>query len=112
MAGGYGGLYVSDPPEGEYSDLARRIEELTDHFCREEGVRWFRRLIGDEPVDRPIQQRHVPAGGNSIKGLEHMVRAPSHSMLAGLGCPNGCEFCATSAFFQRKKIRVASPESL
>ena len=57
VAGGYGGLYVSDPPEGEYTDLARRIEELTDHFCQDEGVRWFRRLIGDEPAERPISQR-------------------------------------------------------
>ena len=39
VAGGYGGLYISDPPEGEYTDLALRIEELTDHICREEGVR-------------------------------------------------------------------------
>jgi haloalkane dehalogenase len=33
-------------------------------------------------------------------------------VLAGLGCPNGCEFCATSAFYQRKKIRLCSAESL
>ena len=33
-------------------------------------------------------------------------------VLAGLGCPNGCEFCVTSAFYQRKKVRVCSAESL
>jgi haloalkane dehalogenase len=112
VAGGYGGLYISDPPEGEYTDLALRIEELTDHICREEGVRWFRRLIGDEPAERPIRQRFIPAGGNAIKGLEHLARARQPMVLAGLGCPNGCEFCATSAFYNRKKIRVASAESL
>jgi haloalkane dehalogenase len=112
VAGGYGGLYVSDPPEGEYTDLARRIEELTDHFCQDEGVRWFRKLIGDEPVERPIRQRFLPAGGSAIKGLEHLARARQPMVLAGLGCPNGCEFCATSAFYRRKKLRVCSPESL
>jgi haloalkane dehalogenase len=112
VAGGYGGLYINDPPEGEYTDLARRIEELTDHFCQEEGVRWFRRLIGDEPAERPIRQRFMPTGGNAIKGLENLFRSRQPMVLAGLGCPNGCEFCATSAFYNRKKIRVASPESL
>jgi haloalkane dehalogenase len=112
VAGGYGGLYVSDPPEGEYTDLARRIEELTDHFCQDEGVRWFRRLIGDEPAERPIGQRFIPAGGSAIKGLEHLARASQPMVLAGLGCPNGCEFCSTSAFYNRKKIRVCSAESL
>jgi radical SAM superfamily enzyme YgiQ (UPF0313 family) len=112
VAGGYGGLYITDPPEGEYTDLARRIEELTDHFCQEEGVRWFRRLIGDEPVERPIRQRYLPAGGNAIKGLEHLFRSQQPMVLAGLGCPNGCEFCTTSAFYQRQKIRVCSAESL
>jgi len=112
VAGGYGGLYVSDPPEGEYTDLARRIEELTDHFCQDEGVRWFRRLIGDEPAERPIRQRFLPAGGNAIKGLEQLARARQPMVLAGLGCPNGCEFCVTSAFYQRKKLRVCSAESL
>jgi haloalkane dehalogenase len=111
-AGGYGGLYVSDPPEGEYADLARRIEQLTDHFCQQEGVRWFRRLIGDEPAERPIRQRHLPAGGNAIKGLEQLARARQPMVLAGLGCPNGCEFCVTSAFYERKKVRVCSAESL
>jgi len=112
VGGGYGGLYVSDPPEGEYTELARRIEQLTDHFCQEEGVRWFRRLIGDEPAERPIRQRFLPAGGNAIKGLEQLARARQPTVLAGLGCPNGCEFCVTSAFYRGKKLRVCSAESL
>ncbi len=112
VAGGYGGLYVTDPPEGEYTELAHRIKELTDHFCHDEGVRWFRRLIGDEPVERPISQRFLPAGGSAIKGLDHLFRACQPMVLAGLGCPNGCEFCVTSAFYKKQKIRVCSPESL
>jgi hypothetical protein len=112
VAGGYGGFYVSDPPEGEYTNLARRIKELTDHFCWDEGVRWFRRLIGDEPAERPIRQRFIPAGSNSIKGLQHLSSFRQPVVLAGLGCPNGCEFCVTSAFYGRRKIRVCPAESL
>lgn len=112
VAGGYGGLYVSDPPEGEYTDLARRIKELTDHFCWAEGVRWFRRLIGDEPAERPIRQRFIPAAGNALKGLEHLFQVRQPVVLAGLGCPNGCEFCVTSAFYARRKIRVTPADTL
>ncbi len=110
--GGYGGLYLSDPPDGEYQRLSRRIMELADHVCWEEGVRWFRRLIGDEPAERPITQRFIPAGGNSMRGLEQVFNVRQPVVLAGLGCPNGCEFCVTSAFYQRKKIRVTPPEAL
>jgi haloalkane dehalogenase len=31
-------------------------------------------------------------------------------MLVALGCPNGCEFCCTSAMYKKKKIYVLSPE--
>ena len=112
VAGGYGGFYVSDPPEGEYTDLARRIKELTDHFCWDEGVRWFRRLIGDTPEERPIRQRFIPAGSNSVKGLDHLSSFRQPVVLAGLGCPNSCEFCVTSAFYGRRKIRVCPAEQL
>ena len=112
VAGGYGGLYLNDPPDGEYKELANRIQELTDHLCYDEGVHWFRRLIGDEPVERPIRQRYLPQGGNAIKGLEHLYRSNNPMVLAGLGCPNGCEFCATSAFYKRRKLRVSSPREL
>jgi haloalkane dehalogenase len=112
VAGGYGGFYVSEPPEGEYTELARRIRELTDHFCWDEGVRWFRRLIGDTPEERPIRQRFIPAGSNSVKGLDHLSSFRQPVVLAGLGCPNGCEFCVTSAFYGRRKIRVCSAEQL
>jgi len=112
VVGGYGGLYLSDPPEGEYQQLSRRILELADHVCWEEGVRWFRRLIGDEPAERPITQRFIPAGGNSMRGLEQVFNVRQPVVLAGLGCPNGCEFCVTSAFYRRKKIRVTPPEDL
>ncbi len=30
--------------------------------------------------------------------------------LVALGCPNGCEFCCTSAMFKKQKIYVATPE--
>ncbi|UCD85495.1 MAG: radical SAM protein, partial [Deltaproteobacteria bacterium] len=80
----------------------------TDHFCREEGVRFMRRLLNDEPVDRPITQYHLPFSGFTAPGFaSRHVRVPT--ILVSLGCPNACEFCNTSAFFYHKKIYVAEP---
>jgi haloalkane dehalogenase len=31
-------------------------------------------------------------------------------MLVALGCPNGCEFCCTSAMFKKQKIYISTPE--
>jgi haloalkane dehalogenase len=37
------------------------------------------------------------------------MRANSMTLVA-LGCPNGCEFCCTSAMYKKEKIYVATPE--
>ena len=33
-------------------------------------------------------------------------------IFAGLGCPNGCDFCCTSHFFKRKHIRLLPPAAI
>ena len=71
-----------------------------DHICRGEGVAFMRELLG-EPLDRPLVQPiitqtaslfSVPMGGRT------------GYVFAGLGCPNGCDFCATSHYFKREHI--------
>lgn len=110
VIGGYGVLNLNDPPPGEKSGDAEYILENADHFCHEEGSQFMRKLIGDEPVDRPITQLYLPRGSNYFPGAEMFPDKSMGTMLVALGCPNGCEFCCTSAMFKKQKIYVLSPK--
>ncbi len=75
-----------------------------DAICREEGVGFLRRQLG-EPGDAPIRHPHAPIPSPQVIG--HQSRAVVGHVTAGLGCPNGCDFCCTSHFFKRKYERFA-----
>jgi len=70
----------------------------------------MRKILGDEPVDREVTQYHMPTTGFSVSGFDAQARIPI--ILVSLGCPNACDFCNTSAMFDHKKIRVATPEQV
>ncbi|RJP73123.1 MAG: radical SAM protein [Candidatus Abyssobacteria bacterium SURF_17] len=114
VIGGYGVLNLDDPPPGESGDEAQYILNEADYICREEGVRFMRKLLGDEPADRPITQKYLPMNEIYFPGSEDFTTyAPkpmSGMALVALGCPNGCEFCCTSAMFKKQKFYVATPE--
>lgn len=110
VIGGYGVAGLHDPVPHDPEDLAGYLLKNADYICHEEGVRFFRRLLGDEPCDRPITQFHMPMGGSTIKGFEFLRPTPIPTILVALGCTGGCEFCNTSAFFKGKKIVVANPD--
>jgi radical SAM superfamily enzyme YgiQ (UPF0313 family) len=113
IVGGYGVLSLDDPPPGEPTRDAQYILEQADYVCREEGIRFMRKLLGDEPAERPITQKYAPRDGTTFPGVEDFFRLRSNSMaLVALGCPNGCEFCCTSAMFKKKKTYVATPEEI
>ena len=78
-------------------------EELApwgDYVCREEGSAFMQRLLGE----RPSAPRHPLV----VSRLRVFGRETSRTgmVFAGLGCPNGCDFCCTSHFFKRKHIRL------
>lgn len=113
IVGGYGVLQLDDPPPGEKSDDAQYILRTADHICREEGVAFMRKVLDDQPVSRPITQRYLPLNSSSFPGLEgYSVSSKSMGAMAlvSVGCPNGCEFCCTSAMYKKNKIYVSSPE--
>ena len=110
VIGGYGVLALDDPPPGETAGDAETILAETDHLCREEGVRFMRKLLGDEPVDRPITQLYLPRGASFFPGADDYAERSMGTMLVALGCPNGCEFCCTSAMFKKQKIYISTPE--
>jgi haloalkane dehalogenase len=75
------------------------IGHLGDHICREEAIGFMRRLLG-EP-DRPFQHPLVTVD-NWLFSLPLLGK--TGMIAAGLGCPNGCDFCLTSHYFKRKHI--------
>lgn len=75
-----------------------------DAICREEGAGFLRRLLG-ERLDAPMRHPHAPIPSVSVLGYQ--PRSVVGHVTAGLGCPNGCDFCCTSHFFDRKYLRFS-----
>ena len=73
-----------------------------DFICREEGVGYFRRLLGEPEI--PMPYKH-PLIVSWLKVFGWKVSGTG-KIFAGLGCPNGCDFCCTSHFFKRQHIRL------
>jgi haloalkane dehalogenase len=78
------------------------LAPYADHVCREEGVGYFRRLLGEPP--RPMPYDH-PLVTLDLKVFS-IPMDRTGVIFAGLGCPNGCDFCCTSHFFKRHHIRL------
>ena len=86
------------------ADLGRRID--ADHIVKGEGIRWFRKYLGQDEKS-PI--RHLvtySAHGTRILGIplhrEHKHGNTAAILIPSVGCPIGCNFCATSALFGGK----------
>ncbi|MBN2218313.1 MAG: cobalamin-dependent protein [Pirellulales bacterium] len=84
------------------SDLAERID--ADHCVKGEGVRWFRRFLGEDE-NRPIRHPMIKSGyGTRTAGIT-VSEGPGDvaaTVIPSVGCPLGCNFCSTSAMFGGK----------
>ncbi|MEW6078233.1 MAG: alpha/beta fold hydrolase [Thermodesulfobacteriota bacterium] len=109
VLGGYGVSTLYHPPPHDPDNDAQFILDNADYVCREEGVGFFRNILGQDPGE-PITQLHMPPALSTVRGMENIAAMPTTSTLVALGCPNACEFCNTSAFFRFKKIFVSTPE--
>ncbi len=79
------------------------LEEMVDadHIVRGEGVRWLRSFLGEDP-DQPIRHPVIPSSfGFRTMGL-NTEGGRSATIVPSVGCPMGCNFCTTSAFFGGK----------
>lgn len=82
--------------------LAERIQ--ADHIVRGDGVRWFREYLG-QPTDASIRHPLIPSGfGHRAMGIQLRCdpRRVAAALIPSVGCPIGCNFCATSAMFGGK----------
>ncbi|HXN46415.1 MAG TPA: radical SAM protein [Bryobacteraceae bacterium] len=82
------------------------IEQMVDadHFVRGEGISWMRRYLGEDE-SAPIRHPHIVSGfGTRAMGISDPQSESSvaATIVPSVGCPMGCNFCATSAFFGGK----------
>jgi hypothetical protein len=100
------GGHVANHPEVE-----GRVD--ADHVVRGEGVAWFRRFLGEDaaaPLNHPLivsgfGMRTVGVGGDG------RPQDTAATLIPSVGCPLGCDFCATSSMFGGKGRSVAFYES-
>jgi len=83
-----------------------RIEKLidADHIVRGEGISWMRRYLGEDE-STPIRHPAIVSGMRTrIMGIRLPERkgATAATIIPSVGCPMGCNFCTTSAFFGGK----------
>ena len=78
------------------------LQPYADYICREEGVAYFRRLLGEPAISMPYKH---PLLVSWLKVFGWKVSGTG-KIFAGLGCANGCDFCCTSHFFSRKHIKL------
>jgi radical SAM superfamily enzyme YgiQ (UPF0313 family) len=75
-----------------------------DAIVRGDGIRWFRRFLGEEE-DAPVRHPAVLSGFDArIMGI-NLGRRPGGTaaiLVPSVGCPVGCNFCSTSALFGGK----------
>lgn len=75
-----------------------------DHIVRGEGVSWMRRYLGEDE-SAPIRHPAIVSGIRTrIMGIRVPDRKGSTAatIIPSVGCPMGCNFCTTSAFFGGK----------
>ena len=82
------------------------IEKMidADHIVRGEGVSWMRRYLGEDE-SAPIKHPAIVSGMRTrIMGIRLPERkgATAATIIPSVGCPMGCNFCTTSAFFGGK----------
>jgi radical SAM superfamily enzyme YgiQ (UPF0313 family) len=82
------------------------IEKMidADHIVRGEGVSWMRRYLGEDE-NAPIRHPAIVSGMRTrIMGIRLPERkgATAATIIPSVGCPMGCNFCTTSAFFGGK----------
>jgi len=75
-----------------------------DHIVKGEGISWLRRFLGEDE-DAPIRHPAIVSGLNTrVMGLPLPDRkgGTAATIIPSVGCPMGCNFCTTSAFFGGK----------
>ncbi len=82
--------------------LAKEVD--ADYVVAGEGVEWFRRFLGED-LSRPVNHPLITSSfGTKTMGInvKSTGREAAATVIPSVGCPMGCNFCATSAMFGGK----------
>jgi radical SAM superfamily enzyme YgiQ (UPF0313 family) len=75
-----------------------------DHIVRGDGISWMRRFLGEDD-SAPVRHPEIVSGFDArtlgIK-LPQVKGSTAATIIPSVGCPMGCNFCTTSAFFGGK----------
>ncbi len=82
------------------------IEKMidADYIVRGDGISWMRRFLGEDD-SAPIRHPAIVSGfGGRTLGmpLPQASSSTAATIIPSVGCPMGCNFCTTSAFFGGK----------
>jgi radical SAM superfamily enzyme YgiQ (UPF0313 family) len=83
-------------------DIDERVD--ADHIVRGDGIAWMRAYLGEDTT-APIRHPHIVSGFDvRAMGLKASETASdtAATIIPSVGCPLGCNFCTTSAFFGGK----------
>ena len=106
MVGGYAAMAIRTlfSPEEYRRDF--------EHVIVGEGIGALRRILG-EPADGPTFVDHLPLWAHVPQAWAHPAEtAAGGVVIASLGCPIGCDFCATTFQFGRKLIHLQTAEAV
>jgi radical SAM superfamily enzyme YgiQ (UPF0313 family) len=81
------------------------IEHLldADHIVKGDGIPWMRSYLGEDPAAPILHPALSSAFDLRVMGIKVPNRVDrSATVIASVGCPMGCNFCTTSAFFGGK----------
>src|SRR5271169_4970146 len=75
-----------------------------DHIVRGEGIAWMRRYLGENACAPFVHPEILSGFGFRILGMSvpDNTRDTAATIVPSVGCPMGCNFCTTSAFFGGK----------
>ncbi len=103
------GSYAAQAFAASYD--AETQKRYVDHVILGEGVRFLRNYLGEEP-DQPILQRLMPKAGCAPPFLNMYPQGNIGFLITGLGCVGGCDFCSTTAMFDKKRLQMLSPREM
>lgn len=90
---------------GHVANVCNLDEQIdVDFIVKGEGVRWFRRYLGEDE-GQPIRHPEITSGVSTRNAGVTLQEKPGNvaaTVVPSVGCPMGCNFCATSAMFGGK----------
>jgi radical SAM superfamily enzyme YgiQ (UPF0313 family) len=73
-----------------------------DHIVKGDGISWMRRYLGEDER-APIRHPRIASGFDvRTMGMRMPAGDTAATIITSVGCPMGCNFCTTSAFFGGK----------